>query len=212
METGLKQQTSGNIILSGFMGCGKTTIGRRLASALHMKFIDMDLYIEKKMGMTVSEIFVQHGEAYFRALETETVKELAAEQHYVVATGGGTLMQPVNVEEFHRGGGRIYYLNVPLKALQERLKNDTRRPLLQTPDRNAVIERLLTERTPQYLASADEVVDAGAPTVVVVQRICALRGVEPKKKVQAEEAGEKPRRRNRRRGKRGGAAQTSENT
>lgn len=219
METELKlnpelKPERGNIILSGFMGCGKTTIGRRLASAMHMKFVDMDLYIEKKMGMTVSEIFAQHGEAYFRALETETVKELAKEKHYVVATGGGTLMQPVNVEEFHRGGGEIYFLEVPLKALQERLKNDTRRPLLQTPDRNAVIERLLTERTPKYLASADMVVEAGAPTVVVVQRICALRGVEPAKKSRVIEGKEpkKPRRRNRRRGKRGGAAEIQENS
>ena len=62
-----------------------------------------------------------------------------------------------------------YYLDVPLAALQERLKNDKRRPLLQTPDRRAVIERLLNERRPKYLASADVVVDAGAPTVVVVE-------------------------------------------
>lgn len=85
-------------------------------------------------------------------------------------------MQPQNVEGFHQGGGTIYYLDVPLAALQERLKNDKRRPLLQTPDRRAVIERLLNERRPKYLASADVIVDAGAPTVVVVERICALRG------------------------------------
>ena len=106
------------------------------------------------------------------------MRELSESKDYVIATGGGTLMQPQNVEEFHRGGGTIYYLDVPLAALQERLKNDRRRPLLQTPDRRAVIERLLNERKPKYLASADIVVDAGAPTVVVVERICALRGVK----------------------------------
>lgn len=167
---------SGNIVLSGFMGSGKTTVGRRLAAALDMQFVDMDLYIEKKTGMTVKEIFAEYGEPHFRALETETVKELAQSNHFVIATGGGTLMQPQNVEGFHQGGGTIYYLDVPLAALQERLKNDKRRPLLQTPDRRAVIERLLNERRPKYLASADVVVDAGAPTVVVVERICALRG------------------------------------
>lgn len=167
---------SGNIVLSGFMGSGKTTVGRRLAAALDMQFVDMDLYIEKKTGMTVKEIFAEYGELHFRALETETVKELAQSNHFVIATGGGTLMQPQNVEGFHQGGGTIYYLDVPLAALQERLKNDKRRPLLQTPDRCAVIERLLNERRPKYLASADVVVDAGAPTVVVVERICALRG------------------------------------
>lgn len=218
MTTELERQSAqGNIVLSGFMGSGKTTIGRRLASALHMKFVDMDLYIEKKTGMTVSEIFAQYGEAYFRRLETETVRELAREKHYVIATGGGTLMQPVNVEAFHAGGGEIYYLDVPLKALQERLKNDKRRPLLQTEDRNAVIERLLSERRPQYVAGADVVVDAGAPTVVVVNRICALRGVEPEKKIPPaqeappvqEERPAQPAKRKRRRGRRGGTAGNS---
>ena len=170
---------SGNIILSGFMGSGKSTIGRRLAAALHMEFVDMDRYIEKKTGIKVAEIFEHHGEAYFRALEAEAVRELSGKKRYVIAAGGGTLMQPENVARFHEDGGAVYFLNVPLRALQERLKNDKRRPLLQTPDRNAVIERLVAERTPQYMASADFVVDAGAPTVVVVRRICALRGVEP---------------------------------
>ena len=154
----------GNIVLSGFMGCGKSTIGRRLAAALGMKFVDMDRYIEEKAGLKVREIFEQYGEAHFRALETETVRALAAGEDCVVATGGGTLMRPENVEAFHAGGGTIYFLDVPLAALQERLKNDKRRPLLQVPDRRAVIERLLNERRPQYLASADVVVDAGAPT------------------------------------------------
>ena len=109
---------SGNIVLSGFMGSGKTTVGRRLAAALDMQFVDMDLYIEKKTGMTVKEIFAEYGELHFRALETETVKELAQSNHFVIATGGGTLMQPQNVEGFHQGGGTIYYLDVPLSALK----------------------------------------------------------------------------------------------
>lgn len=78
---------SGNIVLSGFMGSGKTTVGRRLAAALDMQFVDMDLYIEKKTGMTVKEIFAEYGELHFRALETETVKELAQSNHFVIATG-----------------------------------------------------------------------------------------------------------------------------
>ena len=182
---------SGNIVLSGFMGCGKTTVGRRLAGALGMQFVDMDQYIEKKMGMTVSEIFSRHGEAYFRRLEADTVRELAREKHYVITTGGGTLMQPGNVEAFHAGGGEVLYLDVPLAALQERLKNDKRRPLLQTEDRRAVIERLLAERRPKYLAGADRVVDAGAPAVVVVDRICALYGVKPEKKPRRSDTGKK---------------------
>ena len=180
-----RERLRGNIVLSGFMGSGKSTIGRRLAAALGMKFVDMDRYIEEKTGLKVREIFDRFGEAHFRALETETVRALSARADYVVATGGGTLMRPENVEAFHAGGGTVYFLDVPLAALQERLKNDRRRPLLQVPDRRAVIERLLSERRPQYLESADVVVDAGAPTVVVVRRICALRGVElPKRAAQ----------------------------
>lgn len=180
---------SGNIVLSGFMGSGKTTVGRRLAAALDMQFVDMDLYIEKKTGMTVKEIFAEYGELHFRALETETVKELAQSNHFVIATGGGTLMQPQNVRGLP--SRRRYHLLSRRTAgppLQERLKNDKRRPLLQTPDRRAVIERLLNERRPKYLASADVIVDAGAPTVVVVERICALRG-EPIEKAKRKKPG-----------------------
>ena len=203
MQVGLdKQEQHGNIVLSGFMGCGKSTIGRRLASALGMQFIDMDRYIEEQTGLKVREIFEQFGEAHFRALETETVRMLAGRSDCVVATGGGTLMRAENVEAFHAGGGTIYFLDVPLAALQERLKNDRRRPLLQVPDRRAVIERLLAERRPQYLASADVVVDAGAPTVVVVRRMCALRGVEMPKRPAAQPQNEGKAKRRRRRRKR----------
>ena len=177
----------GNVILSGFMGSGKTAVGRRLAAILHMEFVDMDRYIEEKAGMKIIEIFAQYGEAYFRTLESQVVEELAQGKRYVIATGGGTLMREENVALFHSGGGTIFYLKVPLRALQERLKNDKRRPLLQVPDRNAVIEKLMNERTPQYLASADVVVDAGAPAVVVVRRICALCGVEPNEQAVAKQ-------------------------
>lgn len=114
---------SGNIVLSGFMGSGKTTVGRRLAAALDMQFVDMDLYIEKKTGMTVKEIFAEYGELHFRALETETVKELAQSNHFVIATGRRHADAAAERRGFHQGGGTIYYLDVPLAALQERLKN-----------------------------------------------------------------------------------------
>lgn len=178
-EPVVKPEKSENIVLGGFMGSGKSSVGRRLAAALNMKFIDLDRYIEKKAGKTVSQIFAESGEAYFRALETETVRELSMEKQCVIAVGGGTLMREENIEEFHKGSCAIYYLDVPLRALQERLKNDKRRPLLQVENRSAVIEKLLNERRPRYLAGADVVVDAGAPTIVVVRRICALRGIEP---------------------------------
>ena len=78
---------SGNIVLSGFMGSGKTTVGRRLAAALDMQFVDMDLYIEKKTGMTVKEIFAEYGELHFRALETETLRDALMVDHEAPAHG-----------------------------------------------------------------------------------------------------------------------------
>lgn len=164
----------GNIVLCGFMGSGKTSIGRRLARLLDREFIDLDQYIEEKAGMTVSQIFEKEGEAGFRRREAQAAAEVAPGDGRVIASGGGTVLYPKNVELFHQGGSVILYLDVPLAALQERLKNDKRRPLLQVPDRRQVIARLYRQRCPLYRAAADRVIDAGAPAIVVAKRIAAL--------------------------------------
>ena len=178
------------IFLVGARASGKTTVGRALARRLGLPFVDTDAAVTSAAGKTVAAIVAAKGWPAFRQQESAALRATVAKypQGAVIATGGGTLMQPQNVEGFHQGGGTIYYLDVPLAALQERLKNDKRRPLLQTPDRRAVIERLLNERRPKYLASADVIVDAGAPTVVVVERICALRG-EPIEKAKRKKPG-----------------------
>lgn len=164
----------GNIVLCGFMGSGKTSIGRRLARLLDREFIDLDQYIEEKAGMTVSQIFEKEGEAGFRRREAQAAAEVAPGDGRVIASGGGTVLYPKNVELFHQGGSVILYLDVPLAALQERLKNDKRRPLLQVPDRRQVVARLYRQRCPLYRAAADRVIDAGAPAIVVAKRIAAL--------------------------------------
>ena len=102
-----RERPRGNIVLSGFMGSGKSTIGRRLAAALGMKFVDMDRYIEEKTGLKVREIFDRFGEAHFRALETETVRALSARADYVVATGGGTLKR-LHIFRAHQRALSIY--------------------------------------------------------------------------------------------------------
>lgn len=164
-----------NIILCGFMGCGKSTMGRRLAKQLGCEFVDMDRYIEEKQKISVKEIFARHGEEAFRRMETEASRQLAAQTGLVIATGGGTLLNPDNTAAL-RSTGVIVLLDVPLAALQERLKNDTTRPLLQKPDRNQVIRNLHETRMPQYRAAADVCVNAGAPFQVVADRI--IQGVE----------------------------------
>lgn len=162
---------SGNIILCGFMGCGKSSVGRRVAKLMDRRFCDLDNYIEEKAGMTVTEIFAKEGEAGFRAREAQAVEEVASQKGMVIASGGGTVLAQRNVDAFHKHGGKILFLDVPVAALQERLKNDKRRPLLQVPDRRKVIAELYEKRCPLYRAAADLVVDGGAPAVVVARRV-----------------------------------------
>lgn len=161
------------IVLCGFMGSGKTSIGWRLAKILKCEFIDMDKYIEEKENMPVSEIFKTRGESGFRECEKATVRELMEIKEVVIATGGGTVLNEENVKAFHDGGGKIYFLDVPLAALQERLKRDVRRPLLQRPDRREFIEALHKERYPKYKNASDIVIMAGQPANYVAKDIAS---------------------------------------
>jgi len=164
----------GNIILCGFMGCGKTSVGRRAAALLGRRFCDLDSYIEERAGMTVTEIFARYGEAGFRQRQARAVREVAGTPGLIIASGGGTVLSQANVEAFHEKGSVIVFLDAPLPALQERLKNDKRRPLLQVPDRRRVVAELFQKRIPLYRAAADVTVDAGAPPVTVARRVAEL--------------------------------------
>ncbi len=161
----------GTIALCGFMGCGKTGVGRRIARLTGKKFVDMDIYIEEKKGMSVKEIFDVFGEEHFRELETLVIEELSLAGDSIIATGGGTVLNPKNVEAFHKNGIKIIFIDAPLSALQERLKNDRRRPLLQRDDRREFIAQLHKKRYPLYKAAADIVINGGAPAIVVAKNI-----------------------------------------
>ena len=143
-----------NIILCGFMGCGKSTVGPLLAGMSGRKFVDMDSYIEQHAGKTVSAIFAEDGEPHFRALEREACAVLAAQSGLVIAAGGGTLVQQGNADIL-RKTGVIVLLDASLDTLQKRLAHDTTRPLLQKPNRAAVIAELLSQRLPLYRNAAD---------------------------------------------------------
>ncbi len=164
-----------NIILCGFMGSGKTCVGKRTARMMKRRFRDLDQYIEEQAGKTVSEIFAAVGEEGFRELEAQAAAETAEEEGLVIASGGGTVLFPRNVEAFHRTGGIILLLDVPLPVLQERLKNDKKRPLLQKPNRQQIIEDLYKQRMPLYRAAADFSVKADAPPWIVARRIAAMK-------------------------------------
>ena len=138
-----------NVILCGFMGCGKSTVGCNIARKTGRRFIDMDRYIEQKAGMRVSEIFAAQ-----RELEHEACRELADMRGVIIASGGGALTFERNVAVF-RGKDKIVLLDVPLRVIKNRLRNDTKRPLLQRPDKDEAMARLYKARLPQYRAAAD---------------------------------------------------------
>ncbi len=162
------------IVLCGFMGSGKTYIGKIISKKAGVKFLDMDYVIEKNEGMTVREIFEKKGEAYFRNLEGEVLKQLLQNDNVIIGSGGGTVLNPLNVKIANDLGAKILFLDVPLSALQERLKNDKKRPLLQREDRHEFIEKLYNERYGKYKSAADIKMSAGAPPITVANRIIKL--------------------------------------
>ena len=138
-----------NIILSGFMGCGKTTIGRIIARKLSLDFIDTDKLIEKKEGRIIREIFDTDGEGYFRDREHEICAELSNEDNMVIATGGGALTFDRNKEVLSKNG-RIIFIDVDLDTIIKRIGNDSRRPLLNNETR-----ALFDKRNPIYKKNCD---------------------------------------------------------
>lgn len=167
-----------NIVLCGFMGCGKSTVGRKLARLTGLCFVDMDDYIEQQAGMRVSQIFDQFGEAHFRDLEYEAAKELAGQSGLVIATGGGVLTFRRN-EEALRRTGKIVLLDPPFSIIRRRLQGDTTRPLLQKPNREAVMRQLYDQRMPIYRAAADLTVDTVGTPAAVCREVLRLLKISP---------------------------------
>lgn len=146
-----------NIYLIGFMGTGKTTVGKALASKLNKKFSDLDDLIVKKTGKQIVEIFREDGEDEFRKIETEVLKDINEKDDFVVATGGGVLTTEGNYE-IMKSNGIIITLAASPEAIYERLKNDETRPLLMVDNVIDEIKRLMFERAPLYI-KADYIVD-----------------------------------------------------
>lgn len=148
-----------NIILIGFMGCGKSTIGKKLANALSYQFMDTDAVIEEIHGKTISRMFEEDGEEAFRTAETELLKKLASEaEGTVIATGGGMPMREENVAYMHEIG-TVIFLDAKIETILERLKNDTGRPLADGDDREKRLRPLYETRYPVYRKAADICLD-----------------------------------------------------
>lgn len=149
-----------NVVLTGFMGAGKSTAGRFLARRLGLVFFDLDELIEKEAGMPVREIFGSSGEAAFRALEAKAIERLSTGEFgsgLVVSTGGGAVVREEN-RSFLKGFGLLVCLKASPEEILRRVGNRADRPLLAGPDRQAKLHALLEERKAAY-ADCDLEVD-----------------------------------------------------
>jgi shikimate kinase len=154
------------LYLVGFMGAGKTTIARSLARRMDWKFDDVDERIESRERRSVSTIFSQSGEPYFRNLERQVLRDLLPDRHIVIATGGGTFVDLEN-RALMLADGAVAWLDVPLSRVIDRVPADGRRPL--ATDR-AQMEQLFERRQLAY-AQAHVRIDASRPTNEIVERL-----------------------------------------
>lgn len=150
------------IVLMGFMGTGKSEVGRRLAQRLGRAFVDTDQLIEERAGKRVATIFAEDGEPAFRQLEREAVVDAAGRGGAVVALGGGTVLDPENVRCL-RDAGVLVYLTARPEVILRRVGNPSSRPLLGM-DPSAAVDRLLADRGPVYASVADLTVDTSERT------------------------------------------------
>lgn len=143
-----------NIVLIGFMGTGKSTVGERVAAGLGFRFADTDALIEQQAGMPIPKIFADRGESGFRALETAVLRQLMSEEHLVVSTGGGIVTVPENLPLLRRLGF-VILLTASEDVIYARISANQNRPLLRTADPRATIRELLAQRLALYKAAAD---------------------------------------------------------
>ena len=155
-----------NIILTGFMGTGKTSVGKRLADLLHWQYVDVDETIEKQVAMSISEYFKTRGEPSFRDIESSTLYELLSHQQHVISTGGGAVIRQENRRLMHENGFVICLEATP-EVIFERIHREKHRPVLgNTPDLNK-IQQVLQERI-EYYKDSDWCIDTSQKTVFQV--------------------------------------------
>ncbi len=159
-----------SVVLIGLMGAGKTAVGRRLASRLDLPFVDADTEIEEAAGQSISEIFAEHGEAYFRQGERKVIARLLEAGPQVLATGGGAYMNADTRANIRKRGVSVW-LKAELRVLMKRVGRRDNRPLLAGADPEAVMKKLMAERYPVY-AEADVTVESrDVPHEVIVAAV-----------------------------------------
>ena len=148
-----------NIALIGFMGSGKTTVGKFLAKTMDMKFVDIYKVIEANEKKSINDIFHEKGQNYFRDLEREVILQESLKNDCVIATGGGSILDNENIKRL-KETSFIVFLNATIECLYLRLKDNTTRPILNdAEDKRKLIEELLEKRKFLYQISADYIID-----------------------------------------------------
>ena len=164
-----------SIVLVGLMGCGKSSVGRRLASRLGLQFVDADEEIERVAAKSIVEIFADHGEAYFRDGERRVIARLLGNGPQVLATGGGAFINPETRQKI-RDRGISIWLRADLPVLMRRVSKRDTRPLLKTADPEATMRDLMAKRYPVY-ADADITLESrDVPhDIIVNEAIAAIK-------------------------------------
>ncbi|MEE8162437.1 MAG: 3-dehydroquinate synthase [Anaerolineae bacterium] len=170
-----KSQTCANIVITGFMGTGKSKVGLEVAHRLGWEFVDMDTLIEQRVGMTIPEIFAQRGEGFFRQQERQLCQELAKRQGLVIATGGGALIPEENRQALGTSG-LLVCLTCDVREILRRLVQVEDRPLLDAADRRERIETLLAERREAYRRAPHQIDTTGLTVEEVAERVIRLLG------------------------------------
>lgn len=153
-----------NIYIIGMMGAGKSTIGRLLSDETGKEFIDSDDYlIDKSKYKTINDIFEKKGEDYFRSLESKAIEEISKLNGYIVATGGGIILNPFNIKVM-KETGIVIYLNSTIDNLVKNLYNSKSRPLLNNSELESKIRELLDYRQEKYKKASDYLVDVSFKT------------------------------------------------
>ena len=153
------------------MGSGKTTVGTALSTESGRALYDTDALVTARYGMTITEMFTHHGEAYFRDLETEAARHAASlPDPSIIATGGGMVLKPENMAIL-KESGFVVYLRCSVEILLARLQEDTERPLLEGTDLDGKVRALLKARSKLYLKYSDAVIDGDLNVEEIVRRI-----------------------------------------
>jgi len=167
-----------SLALIGFMGTGKTVVGKALAEKLGKAFTELDALIEQKAGKTIPEIFQQDGEVAFRELEIEVTREVSQKKNVVIACGGGIVLNKINIDRLKRGSLIIYLTASPGVILKRTASDENERPLLEVKNKTSAIQRLLKFRKPFYERAADITIDTskldiGSVTEQIIAKVKA---------------------------------------